>query len=285
MKLYLHTATLIAFFMAALPAQAETTPKEAEPPPISHMDEDQGEGVYATVIEQKTFVFEQPDALSNALRRLYVGEIVHVTDRITVTTGKRWAQISLGNQAFGYVEDSHLVGTRRLEARSWQPPRVIRNERPLAFSIRGMGETFGGGLNMRYLPFSRLGFSFTAASVLDKSEMRGTALSLSMISYLSLSNFSPMLEIGFTRLSYHQGLSTLRMTALFFTAGLEWIFDWGGFANVGVTYLRNMDLEVAAEYADARDNPIETGDYGVLDPGDENAFQSLLPLVSVGYAF
>ena len=94
------------------------------------------------------------------------------------------------------------------------------------------------------------------------------------------------IEAGLGRLSYHQSQSTLRVTTLYVTAGLEWMSEWGGFAQVGITYMRGLEAEVSFEFEPAREqgNLDVPKSYGTLDPGSDYTFQELRPVIALGYA-
>lgn len=239
----------------------------------------------AIVVSVQAIVHEKPDVLGDAMRLLYAGEIVHVLEVVRDPDQALWARISMGRTQ-GFVRQSDLrLGTAQV-ARDWRRETILRDDRPLSFSFLLGAETFGGGMAIHYLPFSRLGMTFTVGSVLEDRVMKGTALGLGVISYLALSDISPFVETGFTRLSYHEGESTLRVGSFYLSLGVEWIFSNGIFVNAMVTYSRSADMEVTYNYDIAKSGDLEVpADFGVLDPGDDATFQFLLPGFSLGYAF
>lgn len=241
--------------------------------------------IRAVVSGEGTIVYERPDLLANALRLLYVGEVIEVLDKVVDQSGAKWARIRMG-ETDGFVKASAIQGIEGARYGSWQPPVVLRDQRPLSFSLRGGSEMFGAGMNIRYMPFTRLGGAFSVGSIMDYPRMKGTSLGTGLVSYLAMGNFSPVIETGFTRLSYHQDFATLRVYSFYLSVGLEYLFQNGFFANVMVTYLRSADVEVAFDYLNAK-NGLTTvpPDFGVLDPGKDNTFQFVLPGVSIGYAF
>jgi hypothetical protein len=239
----------------------------------------------AMVLDERTFVYEHPDVLSNTLRALYPGEIVTVLGNVRTPQGKTWTKIRLGFETAGFVDGTKVRSVKDLPIEDWTPPRVLRDEKPVAIGLRVMGETFGGALNFRFQPFSRLGFGMSAGSVTEDNKMVGTVISGSLLLVPVLRDFSPIVELGFSRASYHKKLTTLRMTNFFMTASGEWIFNSGVFVGLGIVYVRCVDLEVAVEYEDSRDRTFKAEHYGSLDPGEDNAFQALKPLMTLGYAF
>jgi hypothetical protein len=240
----------------------------------------------ASVVEERALVYEQPDLGSNVVRRLYPAEIVRVDGQLTTDDGRRWLRVRLGPEMLGYVEASRTIPTSELPQVRWRPSRVVRDERPLGIATRIGGETFGGGLNLRYLAFSRLGLSFTVGSVVDGEAMRGTSLSGGLVSYIVLWNLSPMLEAGWSRVSYHAAPAILRVNLFYVTSGLEWMFDFGFFANVAVTYYRSIDAEVAFDYGEARAERFTMPEkFGALEIGEDGTLQGLKLGGALGYAF
>lgn len=239
----------------------------------------------AIVISPQAIVHEKPDVLADAIRLLYAGEIVHVVEAVRDADQALWARIAMGRVS-GFVKQSDLRQGTTAVARDWRRAVVLRDDRPLGFSFLAGAETFGGGMGIHYLPFSRLGLAFTVGSILDGETMKGTCLGLGLLSYLSLTDISPFVETGFTRLSYHQGKSTLRVNSYYLSLGAEWIFSTGIFINGRVTYSRSADVEVAFNYDVAEAGNVQVpADFGALDPGDDATFQFVLPGLSLGYAF
>ncbi len=239
----------------------------------------------AIVVNEQAIVHDKPDVLANAQRLLYAGEIVNVVEVVRDGDQALWARISMGN-ARGYVRLADLRMGETAGVKEWKRPVVLRDERPLAFSLKAGGEMFGYGMNIHYLPFSRLGMSFSVGSIVDGTEMKGTALSLGAVSYLALHDFSPFVETGFTRLSYHQQQAILRVESFYLSLGVEWIFSSGLFLNAMVTYSRSADVEISYDYDKAVAGNLQVPpNFGVLDPGDDATFQFVLPGVALGYAF
>ncbi|MDB5050179.1 MAG: hypothetical protein JWO30_3250 [Fibrobacteres bacterium] len=258
------------------------------PAAVSAKDAETGklpDSSHAVVVKDGAIVFENPDVLANALRLLYAGEVIGIREVLLDPTESKWAKIDMGG-VVGYVKFSDIEYSGSSKVKSWRPAVILRDERPLSFSLKAGADMFGGGMGIHYLPFSRLGATFSVGSIIDDGKMKGTSLALGVISYLALENFSPFVETGFTRLSYHESYSILRVDAFYLSAGVEYIFSSGFFVNVMATYLRSADVEVSFDYANAKSGRTEVpANFGVLDPGDDNTFQFLLPGFSLGYAF
>lgn len=241
---------------------------------------------YLEVQYEDTVVFESPSATSPIIRRLFVGEVVKVEEYARDPDGKTWIKITIGKKRSGYVPKSKLGPAGSLPERLWNPPVIVRDERPLAAGIRGLGELFGAGLNLRYLPLTRIGVTFSVGSVLDEWKMKGTAISGGLVSFIALENLSPMIEAGVSRVSYHDGPSILRVVSFYFTVGLEWMFRCGVYVNAGITYMRSMDVEIAVEWENANDGVTEPRNYGILgDIMQNDVFQAVRPSFGVGYGF
>lgn len=238
------------------------------------------------VIGDKAFVYEGPSRDAFVLRRAYVGELLMTDHVVDAPDGSRWYAVKLGEERRGYVSASQVGHPLSpMPQRPWVRNAVVRDARPLGIGLRALGETHGGALTVRYQAFSRLGTTFGGGSVIDKNKMRGTSLSAGLYSTFVLYNLSPIIEAGFARTSYHAGLSKLELTNFYLMAGIEWMFDFGFFANAFVTFIRSADVEVAYEYTDAQRGDMTVGNFGKLDLGDEPSFQSLQPGLTIGYAF
>jgi hypothetical protein len=239
----------------------------------------------AIVVKEGTIVYEKPDVVANALRLLYAGEIIDIQEIVIDPNQAKWAKVKMG-EVYGYVKNGNIQYGAAVEIREWKPPVILRDEKPLSFSQKSGGELFGPGINLHYLPFSRLGLSFSVGSIIDWPEMKGTSIALGMVSYLALKDLSPFIELGFTRLSYHEKYATLRVNAFYLSGGIEWIFRSGFFFNSSLTYMRSADVEVSFDYLNAQSGLTDVPeDFGILDPGDDNTFQFVLPGFSIGYAF
>ena len=250
----------------------------------------------ATVIEERTFVFEQPSIIGNVLRRVYVGEVIRVLEQISTADGRHWVKVALGYDAVGYIEAARVTPTSHRDIVQYRPERVLREELPLAVGLRVGGETLGTGLLLRYQPFSRLGFTASFAGLLSSAKgslglstglsnvaLRGTAISGGLTSFIVLANVSPLLEFGLSRLAYDSDNATLDLTNFYVSGGVEWISERGIFAGIALTYTRSMSVEVSYDYEYARDKTLNVPKFGVLNSSD--VFQIIQPSVVVGYAF
>jgi hypothetical protein len=124
-----------------------------------------------------------------------------------------------------------------------------------------------------------------AGGVFKDLNWGGTHLAAGIYSALVLWNLSPVLEIGFASTKYSSGRSTLSLTNSYFSAGAEWMFDWGGFIHAYVTYVHSIDISVSFDYADARAGTFEIATYGPLEPADGRAISLVRPGATIGYAF
>lgn len=237
------------------------------------------------VFDERTFIYEQPSLESPVIRRLFVGEVLQVVEDVQAEAESRWVKVSLGSERVGFVPAAWLGRSATVPTTRWRPPIVVRDERPLGIGVRVGGETLGTALHLRFQAFSRLGVCLKVGSVLDNWRMRGTSLGGGVNTFLVLWNMAPMIEAGFVRSTYHKGLSTLALTNFYLTAGVEWMFDWGGFVNIHGTYLRSAAVEVVFEYADAKRGGLMPEKYGALDLRNEASFQSVRPGATLGYAY
>ncbi len=238
------------------------------------------------VIEEDVLVHEQPDPESPVVRRLYRGEILAARKYVETDDGRVWLEISFGADGRGYVLANKVAPAGRFPKAIWRKSVIVRDEHPVGLALRALGETYGVGLNLRYLAFTRLGLSLGVGPVLEEFVPRGTALSVSIVVLASTRNLSPFFDIGVTRMSYHENLTKLQITALFVTVGLEWMANWGGFIAGGITYLRSMDISVTIKYDDARAGRFEAGSYGFFgEMLDGELFQAVAPSFTIGYGF
>ena len=218
--------------------------------------------------------------------RLYPGEIVERVEALTAEDGSLWVEIALGADAVGYVPAEKLQPAGWFRRSRWRKTEIVRDERPLGMGLRGLGETYGASLNVRYLPLTRLGMTLGVGPVLESFVPKGTALTVGFLFFGSTRNLSPYIDIDVTRLSYHDSRTKLQITALAITAGLEWMASWGGYLAAGVTYLRSMDISIVVKYDDARAGSTSAGQYGFFDEMlDGELFQAVAPSFTVGYGF
>jgi hypothetical protein len=239
------------------------------------------------VIEEHAFVHEEPDATSPIARRLFRGEVVARVDHVVADDGRVWVEIEMGEGRRGFVLANDLDLAGRFPRGRWRKTVIIRDERPLAISARGMGETHGAALNVRYLPFTRFGMSFGLGPVIDEWAAHGTALTAGFLLFAGTRNLSPYFDIGVTRLSYHETRTKLQITALYVTCGLEWMASFGGFVAAGVTYIRSMDISITVKHDDAASGNYGFGSYGTLgdDIEDGELYQAVQPSFAIGYGF
>jgi hypothetical protein len=248
-----------------------------------------------TVVEDKTFVFEEPSALSNVLRRCYVGEVVRVVDEAETTEGRPWVKLALGYDKTGWVEASRIVPTGHFKLEQYRPERVIREELPVAVGMRLGGEGLGAGLLFRYQPFSRLGISASFSGLIGNehgelgilrpstSPLHGTVMYAGLTSFLVLWNLSPVFEMGLSRISYEQGQTTLGITAIDLGVGIEWMFNRGAFVGFGMHYVRSLTVDVSYTYAYARERTLTVPTFSLL--GSDDRLQQVQPSLTFGYAF
>jgi len=239
------------------------------------------------VIEENAFVHEKPDTTSPIARRLYRGEVVTRLEHVVADDGKVWVEIEMGEGRRGYILANNLDQAGRFPRGRWHKTVIIRDERPLAVSARGMGETHGASLNVRYLPFTRFGMSFGLGPVIDEWGAHGTALTAGFLFFAGTRNLSPYFDIGVTRLSYHEARTKLQITALYVTCGLEWMASFGGFISAGITYMRSMDISITVKHDDAESGNYDVGSYGTFgdDIEDGELYQAIQPSFAIGYGF
>ncbi len=238
------------------------------------------------VDDASTYVHEHPDSDSPILRTLFPGELVSPVQTIETENGQVWLKIRLGANRHGYVRREKFVTAGRFPRAKWHRSTVVRDERPFSLTLQGLGETYGGSINVRYLPFTRIGVTAGVGPVFDGADAKGTALSFGLMMFAGTRNLSPFLIWGAHRLSYHDGLTVLKITSMHFTIGLEWAFDWGGIIGAGMTYIRSMDVSVTVKYDDVERADIAMGDYGRLgDQLEGELFQALQPCAFIGYGF
>lgn len=248
-----------------------------------------------TVVEDKTFVFEEPSALSNVMRRCYVGEIVRVVDEAVTTEGRPWVKVALGYDETGWVEASRVVPTGHFKLEQYRPERIIREELPVAVGMRLGGEGLGAGLLLRYQPFSRLGVAASFSGLIGNdhgeigvlrpstSPLHGTVIYAGLTSFLVLWNLSPLLELGMSRITYQQGQAKLTMTALDIGVGIEWMFNRGAFVGFGMHYVRSLTVDVSYSYNYARARTLTVESFSLLGDGDQ--LEQVQPSITFGYAF
>jgi hypothetical protein len=260
----------IASLCASTPASAAAAASSAE----------------VRVVDERTFVYEQPSLESALIRRLYAGEVLTEVERVIAPDKAPWVKVKLGEQQYGYVRAEKVGAPGTLPVSTWAAPEIVRNLRPLALGLKVGGETMGAAVNIRYQPFTRLGLSFTSGGVMDtRVRWHGTHNALGLYSCFILWNLSPMIEMGVSSTTYGAGNSELRLINYYFVLGVEWMFNWGAFINVYASYIHSMDTTVAYSYADSHAGTYQPGSYGSLEPENGKSFTALRPGVTIGYAF
>jgi hypothetical protein len=237
---------------------------------------------HAEIIADQAVAYEQPDATSVALRLLYRGEIVVVRGQ-TTANDRTWLHIGLGGQRSAYVS-ANLAGATTFAPVSfdWVPERAIRDERPVGISALGYGISQGAGLQLRYLPFTRLGFAVSAGTILGRHGLEGTMLAFGLQGLFSLGKLAPIAEIGGAVLMSEAQRSRQRIQALYVSAGLEWMFDSGVYVGVLATYWRSLRIEILFPHDDVT---FVRDQYGSLDATGRSGMQRLIPALLVGHAF
>ncbi len=245
------------------------------------------------VTEDKAFLYESPDAESAVLRRLFRGEILIVTGELASADEVRWLRVQLGPAGLGYVRADKVGNPGEHPVERWKPAFVLRDERPLGVATRLGGEVPGLALQVRYQPFSRLGLSadigftegYLSTGFPSQFGVKGPHLGLAVFSCPVLHNLSPLIELGISSDSFSDGLSTLQLYNVHGAAGVEWMFDWGGFAQLALTYVHSIGEQVIFSYANARQGKLETGSFELLHLKDSGAYEQLRVGLTLGYAF
>lgn len=239
---------------------------------------------HLSVHDTKTFIYAKPQFTAEILRKLYKGEIINPIKKVKNKAGYQWIKVSIGNQLDGFIPANKLKNIGEIPNDIWEPPLIIRKDKPFSFGVQFRGKTFGSALTLRYLPFTRLGITGAVGSVLDKNEMKGTNASFGILSCLALNQLTPIVETGFSRISYHANESILRTTFYYISVGVEWMFEKGLYFSIEANYLRSLDREIVINY-DKKDQPFTPGNYGEFSDDEQSIVQSLQGGASIGYAF
>jgi hypothetical protein len=238
------------------------------------------------VSQEDTLIYQSPSSEAPVVRRLYVGELVQGTERVVDPRGNVWIRVQLGSTTSGFVPASKTAHAGLLPETSWRPVKVVRDERPLGIGVRALGETLGSTLTLRYLPLTRLGITLGVGAVIDKGEMRGRTFTGGLVMHPLLGRVSPFVEVGLTSLAYADGPSTLHVLATYLTAGLEVMFEWGGFAAAGACFVRSVDVEIGYSWSDAHTGSTQPGPFGRLGGMiNGGVFQTIQPSITLGYGF
>jgi len=238
------------------------------------------------VSQEGTLAYEEPSSEAPVVRRLYLGEIVRATERVIDPRGNVWIKVQLGSAKWGFVPASKTAQAGPLPESSWRPDKIVRDERPLGIGVRGLGETMGSTLALRYLPFTRLGITLGVGAVIDQHEIQGRAFTGGLVTHPLLGRVSPFVEVGLTSLAYADGVSTLHVLATYLTGGLEVMFEWGAFVAAGVSFVRSVDLEIGYSWSDAHTATAQPGTFGRLGDMIKNGvLETIQPSITVGYGF
>ncbi len=238
------------------------------------------------VEQERTFVYEEPDALSPVLRRLYVGELVLALERTTTAEHAEWLKLSLGAERSGYARAERFVPATGLPTVRWRPGRVIRDEKPFAIHGGMLGEFLGPSIQARYLFFTRLGVTAAGGLVMEDLAIKGRGVSFGLVSHLLLSSVTPVAGVGLVNLAYHEDSSTLNVWGVYTYGGLEWMADFGLFVGLGVTFARSLSIDVSYSWEDRAYRPATAPTFGSLGSHiSSNTFYLLQPYFAAGVGF
>ncbi|MCB0394101.1 MAG: hypothetical protein KDD25_06060 [Bdellovibrionales bacterium] len=244
--------------------------------------------ILATIDKKDVLLYEKPTTLSPIVRRMFPGEVVKITEVISGSKGEKWGKVYLSPKQEAYIQGSYFENSGSVDIKSWEPEEVLRSQMPFSFSVKGTGELFGPGLQFRYLPFTRFGFTIGAGSVLDEGKGKGFSVAYGFTGMLSMGNFSPFVETGSSTLTISDGHSTLKISSFYINAGVEWIIRSGYYFGLGVSYNRSYSVQVSYDYgyADSKDGELKVDDYGSFGNLDgPESLQRLNPIALIGYSF
>jgi hypothetical protein len=238
------------------------------------------------VEQEKTFVYEEPNALSAVVRRLYVGELVQAVERVRNAENAEWLKLRLGAEQVGFARAERFVHATGLPATRWRPGFIVRDEKPFGVGAGMYAETFGPTLRVRYLFFTRLGVELAPGLVMDNYKVKGRSLSLTAVSHILLYNLTPVIGVGIVTLSYAEDISTLNIWGVYTQGGLEWMMENGFFLYAGVTFVRSVAIDVSYTWEDnANLHPVPNKFGNVGSHISDNAFYVIHPSVTVGFGF
>jgi hypothetical protein len=238
------------------------------------------------VEQEKTFVYEEPDALSAVVRRLYVGELVLAVERVRTGENAEWLKLSLGTEHTGYARAERFVHATGLPTARWHPDRVIRDEKPFGVCGTMLGEYLGPAIKARYLFFTRLGLTFAGGLVMDGYSVKGRGFGFGLVSHLLLHNLSPVVEVGIVNLSYHEDISTLNVWGVSTHGGMEWMFNFGLFVSAGVTFVRSLAIDVSYGWEDNLNMHPVPNQFGNLGSHiSSSTFYLFQPSFAAGFGF
>ena len=246
------------------------------------------ESLLTTISAKNALLYENPSTTSPIVRRVLDGEVVKIIETIKTEKGDTWGKVYLTPTQVAYLPGQYFVNSGALEQKIWRPVEVIRTEKPFSFAAKGTSELFGPGLEFRYLPFTRLGVTIGAGSVLDDNRSKGYSVAYGLTCLLSTGNLSPFIETGVSTLTFADGQSNLRISSFYINAGVEWIIRSGYFIGVGISYNRSYNVQVSYDYsyAKASNGNVKLGNYGSFGNLDgAESLQRINPLFLLGYAF
>jgi opacity protein-like surface antigen len=246
------------------------------------------EPIFATISVKNVLLYESPSTSSPVVRRVFVGEVLKITETIKTEQGAVWGKVFLTPTQVAYVPGVYFANSGSLQQEMWKPKEVLRNEMPFAVAAKGTSELYGPGLEFRYLPFTRLGITVGAGSVLDDGRSKGFSVAYGLTCILSMENFSPFVETGTSTLTFNDSNSTLRISSFYINAGVEWMIRSGYFVGLGLSYNRSYNIQVAYDYGYAKSNSgsLKVGNYGSYGGVDgAETLERLNPLFLAGYSF
>jgi hypothetical protein len=238
------------------------------------------------VEQEKTFIYEEPDALSAVLRRLYVGELVLAIERVRTGDNGEWVKLSIGTERTGFARAERFVRATGLPTSRWRPTSVVRDENPFGVGVGMLGEYFGPSLKARYLFFTRLGLTMGGGLVMDGYAVKGRGYGAGIVSHILLYNLSPVVEVGLVNLMYHEGIGTLNIVGVYTHGGVEWMLDAGFFISAGVTFVRSLSIDVSTSWEDNGKQPSVPPTFGNVGSHiSSNTFYLMQPSLTVGFGF
>jgi hypothetical protein len=246
------------------------------------------DSIFTTINLKNILLYENPTTSSSIIRRVFEGEVLKIIKTVQNDKGEAWGKVYLSPNQIAYLQAAYFNKAEKLVPEIWMPEQVLRSQMPVSFALKGPSELFGAGLQFRYLPFARFGFTAGVGSVLDQEQMKGSSLSYGLTCMLSMANFSPFVETGSTTLTFNDTHSTLRISTFYVNAGVEWILQSGYFFGVGVSYNRSYEIQVSYDYsyAKAANGNLSVGQYGSFNSLDgASSLQRLNPLFLIGYSF
>jgi opacity protein-like surface antigen len=249
---------------------------------------DEHEPVFAKISTKNVLLYENPASTSPIVRRVFVGEVLKIVETVKTEQGEIWGKVFLSPTQTGYIQGIHFANSGSLQQQMWKPEEVLRSEMPISFAAKGPSELFGPGIQFRYLPFTRLGITVGAGSVLDNGKSKGFSVAYGLTCILSMKNLSPFLETGTSTLTFNDGHSSLRISTFYINAGMEWIVRSGYFIGLGISYNRSYNVSIAYDYGYAKTSSgtLQVGNYGSFSGLDgPESLQRLNPLFLGGYSF